>query len=178
MSLLLTNHTIFEELSTYYFSRCTFRFVAQSFTARSSSFTPSSFFIIRRAKNIELLLLPGTMQANTTNSPTISVTLKNMSAHWLAEQMGMLRDEAKELKVVIVSMRRVSWNHELNMRSEMEALLRPLEVLSGKVNFRVGEIMGPQGIEAEMKVELNHALERLNNSCFHSDGSEGYVGGI
>ena len=75
----------------------------------------------------------------------------------------MLKDEAKELEVVIVSMRRVSWNHEWSMRSDMEALLKPLEVLRGRVDFRAGEIMGPGSVEGEMMDELNHALERLNN---------------
>lgn len=178
MSLLLTNRAIFEELSAYYFSRCTFRFVAQSFTACSSSFTPSSSFIVRRAKKIELLLIPGTTRANTTDSSTVSTTVNYMSANWLAEQMGILRNEAKELEVVIVSMRRVSWNHELSMRSEMDALLRPLEVLRGRVDFKTGEIMGPLNVEEEMRDELGHALEKLNNSCFHTCNSKGYIGSI
>jgi hypothetical protein len=87
-----------------------------------------------------------------------------MSAHWLDEQISLLRDEARELKTVIVSMRRVSWNHEWSVREEMEALLKPLEALMGRVEFRAGEVMGPRVMEESMRNELSAILERLNTS--------------
>ncbi|KAF9696226.1 hypothetical protein EKO04_006105 [Ascochyta lentis] len=162
-SLLLTNRTIFEELSTYYFSRCTFYFVAQSFLTRSSPISPGSLLVVQKARRIELLLLPGTMKASPTHPSTVSITVKQMSAHWLSEHVRLLRDEARELKVVIVSMRRVSWNHEWSMRREMEALLRPLEELRRTgTEFRVGEVIGPGIVETQMRKELGSVLERLN----------------
>ncbi|KZM21205.1 hypothetical protein ST47_g7671 [Ascochyta rabiei] len=162
-SLLLTNRMLFEELSTYYFSRCTFRFVAQSFTTHFSPISPGSLLVLRKARRIELLLLPGTMKASATDPSTASITVKQMSAHWLEEHVRLLRDEAKELEVMVVSMRRVSWNHEWSVKCEMEALLRPLEVLRETgVEFRVGEVLGPGMVEVEMREELGGVLERLN----------------
>lgn len=91
-----------------------------------------------------------------------------MSEHWLDEQVGLLRDEAKELKTVIVSIRRMSWNHEWSVKREMEALLEPLEVLRGRVEFWVGEVMGPEMVEEEMREELGVVLKRLNGKCTDS----------
>lgn len=162
MSLLLTNRTILEDLCTYYFSRCTFRLVAQSFKPRTSDVAAGSLHIVRRARKVELLLFPGTMKASAADPASMSLTVKQMSAGWLDEQVGLLRDEARELEVVVVSMRRVSWNHEWSVRSEMEALLKPLEELKGRVQFRVGEVMGPGLVEEKMRLELARVLERLN----------------
>ena len=163
ISLVLTNRTILEELSNYYFSRCTFRFVAQSFKPRSSDVPEGSLHIVRKARKIELLVLPGTMKASATDPGSMSITVKQMSADWLDGQVGLLRDEAKQLKTVIVSMRRVSWNHEWSVREETEALLMPLKALKGSVEFRVGEVMGPGSVEEKMREELGIVLGRLNN---------------
>ncbi|KAF2631922.1 hypothetical protein BU25DRAFT_406447 [Macroventuria anomochaeta] len=163
LSLILANRKILQELSTYYFSRCTFRFVAQSFNNRSNKISESSLHIVRKIKKVELLLLPGTMRASGTSPAVGSITIKQMSAHWLDDQIKLLRDEAKELKTVIVSIRRVSWNHEWSVREEMEALLSPLEELRGRVEFRVGEVMGPGKVEESMKEELGLVLKWLNS---------------
>jgi hypothetical protein len=86
-----------------------------------------------------------------------------MSDLWLSRQAALLRDEAGELRTVVVSLRRVSWNHEWSMREEMEGLLRPLGVLRGRgVEFRIGEVTGPAGVEWEMRRELGRVLEELH----------------
>lgn len=89
--------------------------------------------------------------------------VKSMSPKWLDEQINLLSDEARELKTVIVSIRRVSWDHAWSMREEMEALLKPLGNLRGRVDFEVGEVMGPSAIEDSMRTELAGVLERLNS---------------
>ena len=121
-----------------------------------------SLQILHKMRRIELLLLPGTMKA-TPDSPGVSMTTRGVSNLWLRDQTSLLRDEAKELKTVVVSMRRASWSHEWSMREETEALLRPLEDLRGRMEFRVGEIMGPSAVEKEMLEELSLVLERLNS---------------
>jgi hypothetical protein len=173
MSLVLSNRAILSELSTYYFTRCTFRFVAQSFSTRHGDLTQSSLQIVRKMRRIEILLLPGTMRASTPLSPAESqpsLNVKQMSADWLDEKIALLRDEARELRVVVVSIRRVSWNYEWSVEGEMEALLKPMEALRGMVEFRIGEVMGPQEVERNMRVALGTVLDKLNN-CVGAPGS-------
>ena len=162
LSLLLCTHALYAELSDYYFSRCTFRFVAQSFSHAANSprekLSMGSLHVIRSMRRVELLLLPGTMQA-ALSAPHASLEVRGMSASWLSGQTGLLREEAGRVETVVVSMRRVSWNHAWCMR---EALLRPLEDLRGRVEFRAGEVMGPADVEEEMLAELRFALESLN----------------
>ena len=166
VGLLLCNRAIYIELSTYYFTRCTFRFVAQSFNNRTNNISEGSLHVVRQMQKAELLLLPGTMRASNTHLPNngTSITIKQMSAHWLEEQISLLRDKARELRTVIVSMRRVSWNRDWSVKEEMEALLKPLEALMGRVEFKVGEVMGPRAMEESMRKELSVVLERLNTS--------------
>lgn len=111
-------------------------------------------------RKVELLLLPGTMRA--VPSPEESITMRGMSASWLGDQVELLRDEAGELRSVIVSVRRVSWNHAWSVQEEMGALLRPLEVLRGRVQFRVGEVMGPRDLEGKMLRALERVVEVFN----------------
>lgn len=75
----------------------------------------------------------------------------------------MLKDEANELTLVVVSIRRVSWDHAWSMRDEMEALLKPLNDLRGRVEFEVGEVSGPPAIEKNMRMELGAVLGHLNS---------------
>lgn len=163
-SLLLVNHTLHSEISTYYFARCTFRFVAQSFSNLNdiTNMPVGSRNVIRQIRKAELLLLPGTMKA-ALSSPDVQLTTRGMSDLWLARQVDLLRDEALELRIVVVSMRRVSWNHDWSMREEMEALLKALEGLAGKVEFRLGEVMGPTAVEKDMRDELGVILDKLNS---------------
>jgi hypothetical protein len=161
LPLLLTSRHLLAEISTYYFTRCTFRFVAQSFrtaTSRSSA----TQHIVQNMRRAELLLLPGTMKA-TPSDPWPSVMVKSMSPKWLGEQVSLLKDEAMQLRTVVVSIRRVSWDHAWSMREEMEALLKPLEELKGRVDFEVGEVSGPASIEEDMGIELAGVLGRLNS---------------
>lgn len=75
----------------------------------------------------------------------------------------MLKDQAGNLRSVVVSIRRVSWDHAWSMGEEMEALLLPLGYLRGSIEFEVGEVSGPPAIEESMKIELAGVLERLNS---------------
>lgn len=102
------------------------------------------------------------MKATATASVDESITVKQMSADWLEEQVRLLRDEARDLSTVVVSVRRVSWNYEWSVRREMEALLRPLEMLKGRLEFRVGEVMGPGSVGNMMEDELGVVLRNLN----------------
>lgn len=128
-------------------------------------------------RKVELLLLPGTMKATPSDSSAASITVKQMSAHWLEEQVGLLRDEARELRTVIVSMRRVSWNHGWSVKAETEALLRPLEALRGRVEFRAGEVMGPAAVEKEMVGELGLVMDQLNvgSGFIHMEDSKRHI---
>lgn len=161
LPLLLTNRHLLSEVSTYYFTRCTFRFVAQSFRIATSS-SAAIQHIVQNMRRVELLLLPGTMKA-TPSDPWPSIMVKGMSPKWLDEQVNLLRDEAAALRTVIVSIRRVSWDHAWSMREEMEALLKPLDELKGRVEFEVGEVSGPASIEEGMGIELAGLLKRLNS---------------
>lgn len=167
LNLLLSCQALYNELSAYYFNRCTFRFVAQSFSAAKrlrENLPVGTLHVIRCMKKVELLLLPGTMRAAVSSADVHSIAVRGMSESWLAEQMGLLGDEAGALEVVVVSMRRVSWNSEWSMKEEMEALLKPLGVLQGRVQFRVGEVMGPAGVEEEMREELRVVLGSLDDA--------------
>ncbi|KAJ4986912.1 hypothetical protein SVAN01_07590 [Stagonosporopsis vannaccii] len=163
ISLLLVNHALHEEIRAYYFKRCTFRFVAQSFSHAKNlrgNMHLGSLAIVRNMRKVEVLLLPGTMRAGRdTQGGGIG---QGMSAAWLEDQVGLLRDEAGALRSVTVSVRRVSWNHGWCVLEEMEALLRPLKTLMGRVEFRVGEVMGPGDIEEEMLQALGMVIEKLN----------------
>ncbi|KAF3043455.1 hypothetical protein E8E12_008751 [Didymella heteroderae] len=161
LPLLLTNRHLVAEVSTYYFTRCTFRFVAQSFRTVTSR-SAASLNIVQNMRRAELLLLPGTMKA-TPSDPWPSVMVKSMSPMWLNEQIRLLKDEARELRTVVVSIRRVSWDHAWSMREEMEALLKPLKDLRRVVEFEVGEVSGPLAIEESMSTELAGVLEQLNS---------------
>ena len=161
LPLLLTNRHLLSEVSTYYFMRCTFRFVAQSFRTLISR-SPATQHIVSNMRRAGLLLLPGTMKA-TPSDPWPSIMVKSMSPKWLDEQVSLLKDEAREVRTVVVSIRRVSWDHAWSMREEMEALLKPLEELKGRVEFEVGEVSGPASIEESMGIELAGVLERLNS---------------
>lgn len=92
--------------------------------------------------------------------------VKSMSPKWLDEQVSLLKDEARELRTVVVSIRRVSWDHAWSMREEMEALLKPLDELQARVEFEVGEVSGPTSIEESMGTELAGVLERLNRPSY------------
>lgn len=122
---------------------------------------PGSLAIVRQMRKVEVLLLPGTMRALASEEEG-DVRTRGMSAAWLGDQVGLLRDEARELRSVTVSMRRVSWNHGWSMREEMGALLRPLEVLKGRVEFRVGEVGGPAAVEGEMLEVLGVVVKAMN----------------
>ncbi|KAF2993612.1 hypothetical protein E8E13_001784 [Curvularia kusanoi] len=165
-SLLLVNHTIHSEISTYYFARCTFRFIAQGLSnpnniSNITKMPVGSQNVIRQMRKAELLLIPGrTMAPLSTPLPYLGT--RGMSGLWLARHVRLLRDEALELRIVVVSVRKVSWNTEWSMREEMEALLKALEELAGKVEFRLGEVMGPTGTEKDMRDELGVALDKLN----------------
>jgi hypothetical protein len=161
LPLLLTNRHLLNEISAYYFTRCTFRFVAQSFRTVIEG-SAASLHVVQNMRRAELLLLPGTMKA-TPSDPWPSVMVKSMSPKWLDEQVSLLGDEARELRTVVVSIRRVSWDHAWSMKDEMEALLKPLGGLKGSIEFEVGEVSGPSAIEESMRIELAGVLERLNN---------------
>ncbi|KAH6615026.1 hypothetical protein C7974DRAFT_57546 [Boeremia exigua] len=164
-SLLLLNHALLEELSTYYFARCTFRFVAQSFSTGKNvrkHMCAGSLQIVRKMKKVEMLLLPGTMKA-MSYSAEVSLTTRGMSKLWLVDQMRLLRDEAWALTTITVSVRRVSWCHEWSMLDETEALLHPLKELKGRVAFKAGEVMGPATVEDEMRETLETVIGKLSS---------------
>lgn len=160
LALLLLNHNIFSEISTYYFARCTFRFTAQSFGIRPKTISPSSLHIVHNMRKVELLLLPGKMLASLVSLPDIEI--KAMAAHWLDEHISLLRDEATELRTVVISMRSASWVVEGTIGEEMKALSKLLEEIRRRVEFRVGEVVGPDALEDSMKEELAAMLKRLN----------------
>ncbi|KAF1931053.1 uncharacterized protein M421DRAFT_365365 [Didymella exigua CBS 183.55] len=163
-SLLLTNRHFLNEVSTYYFTRCIFRFVAQSFRALNADknyISAVSLHIVRNMRRVELLLLPGTMKA-IPSDPWPSIMVKGMSPERLNEQVHLLKNKAKRLRTVVGSIRRVSWDHAWSMR-EMETLLKPLEGLKEKMEFKVGEVSGPSAIEGSMRIELVAVLGQLNS---------------
>ena len=177
LPLLLLHPSLTHELRTYYFTRCTIRIVAQSFSNASSiaNMPAASLFVVRNMRRVELLLLPGTVKAALV-PPDVSLATRAMSELWLSRQAGLLREEAAALRVVVVSLRRVSWNHEWSMGEEMEGLLRPLGVLRGRgVEFRVGEVMGPAAVEGEMRRELGRVLEGLNGGAVRCDDGRAFA---
>ena len=135
----------------------------------------ASLFVVRNMRRVELLLLPGTVKAALV-PPDVSLATRAMSELWLSRQAGLLREEAAALRVVVVSLRRVSWNHEWSMGEEMEGLLRPLGVLRGRgVEIRVGEVMGPAAVEGEMRRELGRVLEGLNGGAVRCDDGRAFA---
>ena len=111
-------------------------------------------------RKVELLLLPGKMLASLVSLPDIEI--KAMAAHWLDEHISLLRDEATELRTVVISMRSASWVVEGTIGEEMKALSKLLEEIRRRVEFRVGEVVGPDALEDSMKEELAAMLKRLN----------------
>ena len=178
LPLLLLHPSLTHELRTYYFTRCTFRIVAQSFSNAASinNMPAASLCVIRNMRRVELLLLPGTIKAALV-PPDVSLATRAMSDLWLSRQAGLLREEAGALRVVVVSLRRVSWNHEWSMGEEMEGLLGPLGVLKGRgVEFRVGEVMGPAGVAGELRWVGGGVLEGLNGGPVWCDDGRAFAG--
>lgn len=118
--------------------------------------------VVKNMCMVELLLLPGTSRV-APSDPSPGVTVRSMSSTWLDERVNLLREEARKLKMVTVSIRRMSWNYAWSMKDETEAMLKPLGQLRGRVQFEVGEVMGPSATEESMRTHLAKCLERLNN---------------
>jgi hypothetical protein len=154
VNLHLTCRRVSREVQQYFFSKATLRFVAIGLNFPRESIPAIAITALRCATRIEVRLCWFVAQEHLEREWPYKMH------GWLAQMIDLVLDEARCLKILIVSVSDTTGDMEWKLK---ERLLAPLEKLSGRVDCTTGEVLADDAEKEEVvKTRLAAYLSRVN----------------
>ncbi|KAF2266913.1 hypothetical protein CC78DRAFT_111136 [Lojkania enalia] len=157
--LLLTCHQIYDEVRTYYYGTATFRLASIGTSQiKREDISAGTLIALGEARKVELMLMWNMNGNRKKRGPSSWPWWMN---GWLEEQVALLRDVAHKLEVVAIAVRDASHYRDWEQKKPM---LEPLQLLKGKIQFAVTEVIAADDIEENLRQDIEGYVRELNSS--------------